>query len=106
MFFSACLNLVHNLLMHPNCSVIYLSCARLWTAKKHNPPLTECVFAASGVDAVGEVVMCVDILPQPNGEHKISVKGKKKRNADQTATLSFIILCSVVIVFSSLRPLS
>uniref|UniRef100_A0A8C9YCY8 Unc-13 homolog A n=1 Tax=Sander lucioperca TaxID=283035 RepID=A0A8C9YCY8_SANLU len=29
---------------------------------------------ASGVDAVGEVVMCVDILPQPNGEHKISVK--------------------------------
>uniref|UniRef100_A0A8C4NZK1 Unc-13 homolog A n=1 Tax=Dicentrarchus labrax TaxID=13489 RepID=A0A8C4NZK1_DICLA len=26
------------------------------------------------VDAVGEVVMCVDILPQPNGEHKISVK--------------------------------
>uniref|UniRef100_A0AAQ4QVA6 Unc-13 homolog A n=1 Tax=Gasterosteus aculeatus aculeatus TaxID=481459 RepID=A0AAQ4QVA6_GASAC len=32
------------------------------------------VFAASGVDAVGEVVMCVDILPQPNGEHKISIK--------------------------------
>uniref|UniRef100_A0A673AGV3 Unc-13 homolog A n=1 Tax=Sphaeramia orbicularis TaxID=375764 RepID=A0A673AGV3_9TELE len=29
---------------------------------------------ASGVDAVGEVVMHVDILPQPNGEHKISVK--------------------------------
>uniref|UniRef100_G3PRE4 Unc-13 homolog A n=1 Tax=Gasterosteus aculeatus aculeatus TaxID=481459 RepID=G3PRE4_GASAC len=29
---------------------------------------------ASGVDAVGEVVMCVDILPQPNGEHKISIK--------------------------------
>uniref|UniRef100_H2T308 Unc-13 homolog A n=1 Tax=Takifugu rubripes TaxID=31033 RepID=H2T308_TAKRU len=29
---------------------------------------------ASGVDAVGEVVMCVDILPQPNGEHKINVK--------------------------------
>uniref|UniRef100_A0A8D2ZNT8 Unc-13 homolog A n=1 Tax=Scophthalmus maximus TaxID=52904 RepID=A0A8D2ZNT8_SCOMX len=29
---------------------------------------------ASGVDAVGEVVMGVDILPQPNGEHKISVK--------------------------------
>uniref|UniRef100_A0A669CIG6 Unc-13 homolog A n=1 Tax=Oreochromis niloticus TaxID=8128 RepID=A0A669CIG6_ORENI len=29
---------------------------------------------ASGVDAVGEVVMNVDILPQPNGEHKISVK--------------------------------
>uniref|UniRef100_A0A4W6EDR3 Unc-13 homolog A n=1 Tax=Lates calcarifer TaxID=8187 RepID=A0A4W6EDR3_LATCA len=26
------------------------------------------------VDAVGEVVMGVDILPQPNGEHKISVK--------------------------------
>uniref|UniRef100_A0A3Q4HW04 Unc-13 homolog A n=1 Tax=Neolamprologus brichardi TaxID=32507 RepID=A0A3Q4HW04_NEOBR len=26
------------------------------------------------VDAVGEVVMNVDILPQPNGEHKISVK--------------------------------
>lgn len=32
-------------------------------------------FAASGVDAVGEVVMNVDILPQPNGEHKISIKG-------------------------------
>uniref|UniRef100_A0A3B3CNF8 Unc-13 homolog A n=1 Tax=Oryzias melastigma TaxID=30732 RepID=A0A3B3CNF8_ORYME len=29
---------------------------------------------ASGVDSVGEVVMNVDILPQPNGEHKISVK--------------------------------
>uniref|UniRef100_A0A672HUA3 Unc-13 homolog A n=1 Tax=Salarias fasciatus TaxID=181472 RepID=A0A672HUA3_SALFA len=29
---------------------------------------------ASGVDAVGEVIMNVDILPQPNGEHKISVK--------------------------------
>uniref|UniRef100_A0A3B4FDU7 Protein unc-13 homolog A-like n=1 Tax=Pundamilia nyererei TaxID=303518 RepID=A0A3B4FDU7_9CICH len=29
---------------------------------------------ASGVDAVGEGVMNVDILPQPNGEHKISVK--------------------------------
>uniref|UniRef100_A0A3Q2G1X9 Unc-13 homolog A n=1 Tax=Cyprinodon variegatus TaxID=28743 RepID=A0A3Q2G1X9_CYPVA len=29
---------------------------------------------ASGVDAVGEVVMNVDILPQPNGEHKISIK--------------------------------
>uniref|UniRef100_A0A3B4Y9Q6 Unc-13 homolog A n=1 Tax=Seriola lalandi dorsalis TaxID=1841481 RepID=A0A3B4Y9Q6_SERLL len=29
---------------------------------------------ACGVDAVGEVVMHVDILPQPNGEHKISVK--------------------------------
>lgn len=46
------------------------------TADTHNQPLTECVFTASGVDAVGEVVMCVDILPQPNGEHKISVKGK------------------------------
>lgn len=34
-------------------------------------------FAASGVDAVGEVVMCVDILPQPNGEHKINVKGEQ-----------------------------
>ncbi|KAF3858407.1 hypothetical protein F7725_011608 [Dissostichus mawsoni] len=29
---------------------------------------------ASGVDAVGEVIMCVDILPQPNGEHKIGIK--------------------------------
>jgi len=38
--------------------------------------VTERVFPASGVDAVGEVVMNVDILPQPNGEHKISVKGK------------------------------
>lgn len=28
------------------------------------------------MDAVGEVVMCVDILPQPNGEHKINVKGR------------------------------
>lgn len=34
-------------------------------------------FTASGVDAVGEVVMCVDILPQPNGEHKINVKGEQ-----------------------------
>ncbi|CAL8345622.1 unnamed protein product [Merluccius merluccius] len=29
---------------------------------------------ASGVDAVGEVVMQVDVLPQPNGEYKINVK--------------------------------
>uniref|UniRef100_A0A3P8W6D5 Protein unc-13 homolog A-like n=1 Tax=Cynoglossus semilaevis TaxID=244447 RepID=A0A3P8W6D5_CYNSE len=29
---------------------------------------------ASGLDSVGDVVMNVDILPQPNGEHKISVK--------------------------------
>uniref|UniRef100_A0A667WES4 Unc-13 homolog A n=1 Tax=Myripristis murdjan TaxID=586833 RepID=A0A667WES4_9TELE len=29
---------------------------------------------ASGVDSVGDVVMHVDILPQPNGEHKINVK--------------------------------
>lgn len=29
------------------------------------------------MDAVGEVVMCVDILPQPNGEHKITVKGEQ-----------------------------
>uniref|UniRef100_A0A671WY96 Unc-13 homolog A n=1 Tax=Sparus aurata TaxID=8175 RepID=A0A671WY96_SPAAU len=43
-------------------------------ANKHNGPLTVCVFTASGVDSVGEVVMCVDILPQPNGEHKINVK--------------------------------
>lgn len=34
-------------------------------------------FTASGVDAVGEVVMFVDILPQPNGEHKINVKGEQ-----------------------------
>ncbi|CAL8281512.1 unnamed protein product [Lota lota] len=29
---------------------------------------------ASGVDAVGEVVLQVDVLPQPNGEYKINVK--------------------------------
>ncbi|XP_061776924.1 protein unc-13 homolog A-like [Nerophis ophidion] len=28
----------------------------------------------SGVDSVGEVVMHVDVLPQPNGEYKISIK--------------------------------
>ncbi|AWP04223.1 putative protein unc-13 -like A-like [Scophthalmus maximus] len=39
------------------------------TANEDTPPEK-----ASGVDAVGEVVMGVDILPQPNGEHKISVK--------------------------------
>ncbi|XP_006786720.1 protein unc-13 homolog A-like isoform X1 [Neolamprologus brichardi] len=39
------------------------------TANEDTPPEK-----ASGVDAVGEVVMNVDILPQPNGEHKISVK--------------------------------
>lgn len=66
--------------------VIYLSCATLclsrdkW-ANKHNGPLTVCVFTASGVDTVGEVVMCVDILPQPNGEHKINVKGEKAEQA-------------------------
>lgn len=43
-------------------------------------------FLASGVDAVGEVVMCVDILPQPNGEHKINVKG------EQTHLLLFLFL--------------
>ncbi|XP_062337375.1 protein unc-13 homolog A-like isoform X2 [Osmerus eperlanus] len=29
---------------------------------------------ASGVEAVGEVVMHVEVLPQPNGEHKVTVK--------------------------------
>ncbi|XP_014851346.1 PREDICTED: protein unc-13 homolog A-like, partial [Poecilia mexicana] len=40
-----------------------------YTTNEDTPPEK-----ASGVDAVGEVVMGVDILPQPNGEHKISVK--------------------------------
>ncbi|KAM8839569.1 protein unc-13 homolog A [Synchiropus picturatus] len=40
-----------------------------FTANEDTPP-----DKPSGVDAVGEVVMHVDILPQPNGEHKISVK--------------------------------
>uniref|UniRef100_A0A3Q1GS77 Unc-13 homolog A n=1 Tax=Acanthochromis polyacanthus TaxID=80966 RepID=A0A3Q1GS77_9TELE len=40
-----------------------------YTANEDTPPEK-----ASGVDAVGDVVMNVDILPQPNGEHKISVK--------------------------------
>ncbi|XP_077580024.1 protein unc-13 homolog A [Stigmatopora nigra] len=39
------------------------------TANEDTPPEKP-----SGVDAVGEVVMHVDILPQPNGEHKISIK--------------------------------
>lgn len=38
--------------------------------------VTGFAFAATGVDAVGEVVMNVDILPQPNGEHKIGIKGE------------------------------
>lgn len=38
--------------------------------------VTDGLFTASGVDAVGDVVINVDILPQPNGEHKINVKGK------------------------------
>jgi len=45
-----------------------------------NEVIAACVFTASGVDAVGEVVMGVDILPQPNGEHKISVKGERIQN--------------------------
>uniref|UniRef100_A0A665X1R0 Unc-13 homolog A n=1 Tax=Echeneis naucrates TaxID=173247 RepID=A0A665X1R0_ECHNA len=40
-----------------------------YTANEDTPPEK-----GTGVDAVGEVVMHVDILPQPNGEHKISVK--------------------------------
>uniref|UniRef100_A0A3P9MGS1 Unc-13 homolog A n=1 Tax=Oryzias latipes TaxID=8090 RepID=A0A3P9MGS1_ORYLA len=40
-----------------------------YTANEDTPPEK-----ASGVDSVGEVVMNVDILPQPNGEHKINVK--------------------------------
>ncbi|XP_043990865.1 protein unc-13 homolog A-like isoform X2 [Gambusia affinis] len=40
-----------------------------YTTNEDTPPEK-----ASGVDAVGEVVMNVDILPQPNGEHKISIK--------------------------------
>ncbi|XP_051944200.1 protein unc-13 homolog A-like [Hippocampus zosterae] len=40
-----------------------------YTANEDTPPEKP-----SGVDAVGEVVMHVDILPQPNGEHKISIK--------------------------------
>ncbi|XP_033960695.1 protein unc-13 homolog A-like isoform X1 [Pseudochaenichthys georgianus] len=39
------------------------------TANEDTPPEKP-----SGVDAVGEVIMCVDILPQPNGEHKIGIK--------------------------------
>lgn len=44
---------------------------------QENTHLCVCFFTASGVDAVGEVVMCVDVLPQPNGEHKINVKGEQ-----------------------------
>ena len=84
--------------------VIYLSCATLcpsrdkW-ANKHNGPLTVCVFTASGVDAVGEVVMCVDILPQPNGEHKINVKGERAEQA-----VPFLRYGSVIIPYFSSLP--
>lgn len=63
-------------------------------SKTHSSNLLPCLSCtASGVDAVGEVVMCVDILPQPNGEHKINVKGKA---ADCTAmpVLSSLYLLS------------
>lgn len=40
-----------------------------YTANEDTPP-----DKPAGVDAVGEVVMHVDILPQPNGEHKIGIK--------------------------------
>ncbi|XP_020778824.1 protein unc-13 homolog A-like [Boleophthalmus pectinirostris] len=40
-----------------------------YTANEDTPPEKP-----AGVDAVGEVVMHVDILPQPNGEHKIGIK--------------------------------
>ncbi|CAB1424353.1 unnamed protein product [Pleuronectes platessa] len=40
-----------------------------YSANEDTPPEK-----ASGVDSVGEVIMTVDILPQPNGEHKINVK--------------------------------
>lgn len=60
-------------------------------------PLTLSVFTASGVDSVGEVVMNVDILPQPNGEHKISVKGS---GADCSLLLpAFFILSSSSFLF-------
>lgn len=52
---------------------------------------------ASGVDAVGEVVMCVDILPQPNGEHKINVKG------EQTHLLLFLFLLFFFWVCNNVR---
>uniref|UniRef100_A0A8C7ZNV0 Unc-13 homolog A n=1 Tax=Oryzias sinensis TaxID=183150 RepID=A0A8C7ZNV0_9TELE len=42
-----------------------------YTANEDTPPEKG---TPSGVDSVGEVVMNVDILPQPNGEHKINVK--------------------------------
>lgn len=48
----------------------------LWVSVKTEVSVTGFVFAASGVDTVGEVVMNVDILPQPNGEHKIGIKGE------------------------------
>lgn len=60
---------------------------------KNGTNSTEYVFAASGVDAVGEVVMCVDILPQPNGEHKISIKGTEKRRGDRNAVTVFFSRC-------------
>lgn len=58
----------------PTFSLIALG--SLWVSVKIQVSITGFVFAASGVDAVGEVVMNVDILPQPNGEHKIGIKGE------------------------------
>ncbi|KAK5910522.1 hypothetical protein CesoFtcFv8_004350 [Champsocephalus esox] len=40
--------------------------------------ITEHVFTASGVHAVGEVIMCMDMLPQPNGEHRSASKVETK----------------------------
>ena len=46
--------------------------------------------------------MCVDILPQPNGEHKISVKGE---SAEQTAPLSHFSETSQSLFCASYRLL-
>lgn len=58
--------------MHLGYAILLMTVSK--THSSNHLPCVSC--AASGVDAVGEVVMCVDILPQPNGEHKINVKGK------------------------------
>lgn len=56
---------------------------------------------ASGVDAVGEAVMCVDVLPQPNGEHKINVKGEQTEQITASLVVVFLFFGKRCLTLSS-----
>lgn len=84
-------NKVVHVIMHRSYDILFTTVSK--TQSNNHLPCVSCT--ASGVDAVGEVVMCVDILPQPNGEHKINVKGRPAMWAAMTVLSSLSLLTSL-----------